>query len=154
MTKNPPPLPDPDKDPIVQAVVRLNAAWSNKNYAKHNPTVIRGANVYKVTFEGQEGGYFENYVFQRGMKDPIPYSSLGELLNAKNNDLIPDGPNLELVRLVAVVCFTLMFGAAVIYVVVQPTENKSVQILTGFVGLGLGYLVGKSPEAGKKDGSN
>jgi hypothetical protein len=154
MSINPPPSPAPDNDPIIKAVIQLNAAYTNKNYAKHNPIVIRGANVYKVTFQSQGGTWYENYVYQRGARAPIPYESLSQLLRAGDNDLIPHGPDLELIRMATVGFFTLMFGVAVIYLVFHPSPGDSIQILTGFVGTGFGYLVGKPWGSSKKDSSD
>lgn len=141
-------MPD-QKDPVIAAVEALNAGYLNSGYAKRGPDQIGGANIYRVVFQGRDGVWRENYVYERGNKR-IAYYNIRELLMSRDNDLFPSEANLDLVRLWAVIAFTTIFGIAVIYLVIRSPENKSIQFLTGFVGLGIGYLVGNRPFSGKK----
>jgi len=137
------------KDPVIAKVEALNAGYQNTDYAKRGPDQIGGANIYRVSFKGADGVWRENYVYERGNKR-IAYYNIRELLMSRDNDLFPSEANLDLIRLWAVIVFTTIFGIAVIYFVKTSPENKSIQFLTGFVGLGIGYLVGNKPFSGKK----
>ena len=137
------------KDPVIAAVEALNAGYQNSDYAKRGPDQIGGANIYRVAFKGRDGVWRENYVYERGSKR-IAYYNIRELLMSRDNDLFPSETDHNLIRLWAVIAFTTIFGLAVIYIVIASPENKSIQFLTGFVGLGIGYLVGNKPFSGKK----
>jgi hypothetical protein len=142
--------PPTGRDPVIEVVKTLNAGYENTDYAKRSPVKLGGANVYTVVFKGKSGTWYENYVYERGEKR-IAYWNLADMLMARDNDLIPSGANLELIRMAAVIAFTLLFGAATIYIVVTNQDNKSLQILTGVVGLGLGWLVGSQSTSHKLD---
>lgn len=137
------------RDPVISAVEALNAGYQNSDYAKRGPDQIGGANIYTVVFKGADGEWRENYVYERGNRR-IAYHNIRELLMSRDNDLFPSETNLDLIRLWAVIAFTTIFGIAVVYLVITSPDNKSIQFLTGFVGLGIGYLVGNKSLSGKK----
>jgi hypothetical protein len=57
--------------------------------------------------------------------------------------LIKEMPLQDLIKLTVVSILTFIFAFAVIYIVMRDPENKSLQVLTGLLGLTIGYLVGK-----------
>lgn len=53
-------------------------------------------------------------------------------------------PPLDVIKICVVSVLTLAFAVAVIAIVARDPDNKSLQVLTGLLGLTLGYFVGKS----------
>ena len=51
--------------------------------------------------------------------------------------------NADFVKLVVVSFLALMFAGSVIYIAVTAPDNKSLQVLSGLLGLTIGYFVGK-----------
>jgi hypothetical protein len=49
----------------------------------------------------------------------------------------------DFIKLIVVSVLTFMFAVSVIYVVIAMPENKGLQVLTGLLGLTIGYFVGK-----------
>ena len=47
-------------------------------------------------------------------------------------------------KLFVISILTIIFASAVIYVVIREPDNKSLQVLTGLLGLSIGYFVGKT----------
>ena len=135
----------PSDDPVIDAVKTLNAGYDNTDYAKRSAVQIGKARIYTVVFKGQDGYWHENYVYESG-STRIAYLDLERMLNARDNDLIPSARDPDYIRTMVVAVFTLVFGIAVVYVAVWDSKNPSLQVLTGLLGLGLGYFVGtKSP---------
>jgi hypothetical protein len=132
-----------EDDPIIAAVIRLNAGYTNSDYEKRDPVRIGDSLVYIVTFKGENGFWYQNYVYQKDER-LTGFQDLAALLLASEKDLHKHGLNLEFLRMSSVIAFTLLFSVAVIWLVFRQPDNKALQILTGFVGLGLGYLVGKA----------
>jgi hypothetical protein len=63
----------------------------------------------------------------------IPFVSRAPTIKSHDTDFI---------KLTVISVLTFMF-ASVIYVVIAAPENKSLQVLTGLLGLTIGYFVGK-----------
>jgi hypothetical protein len=58
-------------------------------------------------------------------------------------DLIKEMPFQDTIKLTMVSTLTIVFACAVIYIVIRDPDNKSLQVLTGLLGLTIGYFVGK-----------
>jgi hypothetical protein len=58
-------------------------------------------------------------------------------------NVISSTPPVELIKLTVVSSLTLLFSIAVILVVVIRPDNPSLQVLTGLLGITIGYFVGK-----------
>ena len=130
-------------DRVVDAVRQLNAGYNNKNYTKQPAMSLGLATVYAVSFIGQNNRRYENYVFERG-QELKAYNTLKSLIIDRNNNIIPRISTPDLIKLLVVSGLTVMFAIALIYLVITQPENKSLQVLTGLLGLTLGYFVGKS----------
>lgn len=52
-------------------------------------------------------------------------------------------PFLDLAKMIVVALLTIGFSIAVVYLVITKPDNQSLQVLTGLLGLTLGYFVGK-----------
>ena len=68
----------------------------------------------------------------------------GQMAQKPFSDFIRTTPFLELMKLCVVSVLTILFAIAVIYIVIQEPDNKSLQVLTGLLGLTIGYFVGKT----------
>ena len=51
--------------------------------------------------------------------------------------------DIGFIKLAVVSVLAFMFAVSVIYVVISAPDNKSLQVLTGLLGLTIGYFVGK-----------
>ncbi len=132
---------NPSADPVIDAVVRLNSRYNNTNYSKRNPVHVGSGNLYTVVFKGEDGYWRENYVYERGSK-VIAYLDLREMILDRGNGLIPSLRDPEFIKLMVISILTFMFAIAVTYLVIHTPDNKSLQVLTGLLGLTIGYLVG------------
>jgi hypothetical protein len=137
-------------DPIIAAVQALAAGYHNTDYAKRAPVKLAGANIYTVAFKGEDSQWREAYVFERG-NTRIAYWSIADMLMYRDNDLISSGPNLDLLRLCAVIGFTLLFLATYLYLSVKQPTSPSLQILTGLLGAGFAFLVGNRPGTKRRE---
>ena len=57
---------------------------------------------------------------------------------------LPSLKNIEFLKVVVVYILTFMFTVSVVFIVIWQPENKSLQVLTGLLGLTLGYFVGRT----------
>lgn len=64
--------------------------------------------------------------------------------------LIGETPFLDLAKFFVVSLLALSLLATVIFITIQNTENKSLQVLTGTLTLLIGYLIGKGDTAKQK----
>jgi hypothetical protein len=67
----------------------------------------------------------------------------GQITPRPFRDLIRATPFQDLIKLTVVSALTVIFAIAVIYIVIDQPDNKSLQVLTGLLGLTIGYFVGK-----------
>lgn len=128
-------------DPIINAVMALNSGYNNKNYAKANVIDLGEAVIYKVTFQGQDDSWYENYVYKKGQKI-VPYWTLERLLTARDNDLFSWWQDLALIKLWTAGLITLLLLACVIYLSIRSPENKAMQSLVTLLSTGVGYFLG------------
>src|ERR1700723_3664670 len=125
---------NPAADPIIDAVVRLNSQYSNSAYSKRNPVRVGSGNLCTVVFKGEDGYWRENYVYERGSK-VVAYVDLRETILDRGNGLIPFLRDPEFIKLIVISTLTFMFAMAVTYLVITTPDNKSLQVLTGLLGL-------------------
>lgn len=130
----------PKADAIIEAVKASNAAFDNSRYTRQQITYEGPGNVYRVDFLGQDGHWHDNYVLERLGKGLRVYDTVDKLLVEVTAWPWRDH---DFVKLVVIAVLALSFGAAVLYVVLMQPENKSLNVLTGLLGLTTGYLVGK-----------
>jgi len=57
----------------------------------------------------------------------------------------------EFFKMVTMSILTFIFAIAVIYIVIFNPDNKSLQVLTGLLGLTIGYFVGKADDGKKQN---
>ena len=129
-------------DRIIDAIKQLNAGYSNTEYAKRSPEDLGAGKLYTVVFKGADQQWRENYVFERGDKVKA-YYTIREALRDSFTGIIPMWRDQEFIKLLVVAILTAAFATAVIGIVVWDPDNKSLQVLTGLLGLTLGYFVGK-----------
>jgi hypothetical protein len=129
-------------NPVVEVVKRLNYQYNNTGYAMGDPRPLGSGKLYSVKFKGSDDVWHENYVFERG-SDRRAYWSLHDLILDSNTNLVPTFRDPDYLKLVVVCGLTVLLIIAVILIVAFEQENKSLQVLTGLLGLTLGYLVGK-----------
>ena len=135
-------------DPIINAVKRLNTGYQNTEYSIKRTIKLGDALVHTVTFKGEDGWWHDNYVYEKG-NVVIAYWDVERMLTSKDNDLIPSGRDSERLRLIMVGAITAVLLLTVIGIVIYGNSNPNLQILTGLLGTGFGYLVGKVPEQKK-----
>ncbi len=58
-------------------------------------------------------------------------------------DITKKAYDIGFMKLVVVSILAFMFAISVIYIVISAPDNKSLQVLTGLLGLTIGYFVGK-----------
>ena len=133
-------------DKVVEAVKQLNAGYLNTDYFRKPPEDLRSGKLYTVTFKGEDGHWRENYVFERG-KTLKPYYSIRDMIKDSTTGIIPRATDTEFVKLMVISILTILFAVAVVWIVAVNPENKSLQVLTGLLGLTLGYFVGKGDKA-------
>ena len=94
------------------------------------------------------GWYFEKGDIKRAFFAP---EELAQFISASSiqrtfGDRLLDAPPLNLIKTTVVSVLTFIFSAAVVFIVIDKPENKSLQVLTGLLGLTIGYLVGKGDQ--------
>ena len=135
------PKPDTHKaDPILDAVKASNAGFNNSRYTRQQLTYGGTRNIHRVDFLGEDQNWYQNFVLERRGKGLRVYDTIDKLLVEVAAS--PWGDH-DYVKLVVIAVLALSFGAAVLYVVLVQPENKSLNVLTGLLGLTTGYLVGK-----------
>ena len=130
----------------IDAVSDMNEGYNNTNYRCSMPSKFASGFLYEVSFEGEDGYWRQNFVFQKGA-DFRPYSNLKDLLADSSNGIVTPMSDPEYAKLIFIILITLVTLVAVIFLVIQQPDNKSLQILSGILGLLIGYLVGKRDQA-------
>ena len=105
-------------------------------------------NKLKLNGEDSWGWYFEKGDIKKAFFAP---EELAQFISSSNiqrpfYDRLLDAPPLELIKTTVVALLTLVFSIAVISIVIAKPENQSLQVLTGLLGLTMGYLVGKGDQ--------
>jgi hypothetical protein len=136
-------ISNPDSEGIINAVKQLNAGYNNTDYGVRQPEDVAGGKLYTVVFRGENKEWMENYVFVRG-KFIKAYFTVRDVIVDSNNSIVPKWRDQEFIKLAVVSLLTVMFALAVVGIVLWNPDNKSLQVLTGLLGLTLGYFVGKS----------
>jgi hypothetical protein len=108
-------------DPVIEAVRNLNKGYNNRNYAKRSAQNFGSGTIYTVTFRGENNKFYEQYVFERG-QERRAYQELAALIFDGNNKLIPSMLNPDMIKLIVVSVLTIMFAAAVIYMVFKDPD--------------------------------
>ena len=129
-------------DPVLLAVQALNAGWKNTEYSKRRPQPIGKGSMYTVVYKGQDDIWREDYVFEIG-ETRRAYHEVSTLVLDPLNNVIARQYSTDFIKLIVVSLLTLMFATSVIYLAISAPENKSLQVLTGLLGLTIGYFVGK-----------
>lgn len=95
------------------------------------------------------GWYFEKGDIKRAFFAPEELAQYISSLAIPRQfvDRLLDAPPLELIKTAVVSFLTLIFSISVIYIVIHSPENKSLQVITGLLGLTIGYLVGKGDQS-------
>ena len=94
------------------------------------------------------GWYFEKGDIKRAFFAPeelAQFISASAMQRSFASRLL-DAPPLDLIKTVVVATLTFVFSGAAIYIVISMPENKSLQVITGLLGLTIGYLVGKGDQ--------
>jgi len=112
---------------------------------------IAGGTLVGVRHKGDDGKdrfgrYFENGEIKTNLKNTTEVARFieGQIAPRPFAEFIRTTPFPELAKLTVVSVLAFILLVAVIYLVIQQPENKSLQVLTGLFGLTLGYFVGKA----------
>jgi hypothetical protein len=106
-----------------------------------------------VTIKHQKDGkdawawYFEDSKTQVALKNTLETAGFieGRLKPLSFTRLISETTFPELVKLGVMSVLAIVFAFATVYLVIKEPDNKSVQLITGLLGLTLGYFLGKIP---------
>jgi hypothetical protein len=129
----------PVADPVIDLVKGHNAGFNNTRYTKTQVTYEGPGHIYQVDFLGENQNWYRNYVLETGDQRRV-YDTIDKLLTRLSRSPWADP---EYVKLMVISLITFLFAVAFIYLVAVQPENKSLQVLTGLLGLMLGYFVGK-----------
>ncbi|AXA39417.1 hypothetical protein [Rhizobium leguminosarum] len=133
-----------DRDPVVAAVKQLNEPYKNTEFRRRPAYEYGSTKVHSVVFKGEDGEWRENYAFEKG-KTIIAYHSLVDLLKDRKTYFLPFYQDHDSLKIITIILMALAFSAAFLYLVASGAKPESLQLLTGILGLLVGYLIGNVP---------
>jgi len=116
-----------------------------------------GGNLLTVKFQrdGMDrwGWYFEKGDVRRPLYNAEEVASFieAQMTGGFLAQLMRSPSTSEFFKMVTMSILTFIFAIAVIYIVIFNPDNKSLQVLTGLLGLTIGYFVGKADDGKKQN---
>jgi hypothetical protein len=139
---------------IVDRAVEAFATQKNvSNPVAQGESSMAGGTLVTVKFQRDNrdswAWYFEKGEVQKVLFRPEDMASFitSQIKPGTLSDLIRSTSFSELIKTIMVSILTLIFAISVILIVARDPDNKSLQVLTGLLGLTIGYFVGKTDKS-------
>lgn len=130
-------------DRIIAVMKEFHGGYNNTDYSVKEPQALGRGHLYPVSFKGGDGIFRENYVYTVSNKT-LAYKSIKDALRDSMSGIVPFWRDVDILKLYIVTFLTITFSVAVIWIVIRDPENKALQVLSGLLGLTIGYIVGKN----------
>jgi hypothetical protein len=143
-------LSDPIEDEKLRAVQYLQGIKGVSDVQAKASSDISGGGVLVTTSLKRDGRDTWGWYFEKGEIQKALFTGeeialfISKVVSPKSvRQLIGDTPIIELAKLAVMSFLTLVFSIAVVAIVILNPGNQNLQILTGLLGLTIGYFVGK-----------